>query len=101
MAPGGVLLVNTSLARGGRSRTDVRVVEIAANDIAAAVGNARAANMAALGAYLGATGSVSLETVETVIREMLAGKPQVIESNLEALRRGHTLGVKALQQEAA
>ncbi len=101
VAPGGVLLVNTSLARGGRSRTDVRVVEIAANDIAAAVGNARAANMAALGAYLGATGSVSLETVETVIREMLAGKPQVIESNLEALRRGHTLGVKALQQEAA
>ena len=101
VAPGGVLLVNTCLAHGARSRADVRVVPIAANDIAAAVGNARAANMAALGAYLGSTGSVSLETAETVIREMLAGKPQVVESNLEALRRGHALGVKALQQEAA
>ncbi len=101
VAPGGVLLVNTCLVRSGSTRADVKVVPVAANDVATAAGNGRAANMAALGAYVGATGAVALETVETVIREMLAAKPQVVESNLEALRRGHAHAVKGLQREAA
>jgi 2-oxoglutarate ferredoxin oxidoreductase subunit gamma len=101
VAPNGVLLVNSCLVRSGSARRDLKIVPVAANDVAAASGNPRAANMVALGAYVGATGAASLETVETVVREMLAAKPQVVESNLEALRRGHALAIKALQQEAA
>ena len=98
---GGLLIVNTCLAHGKVARTDIRVLPIAANDVAVAVGNPRAANMTALGAYIGATGAVSLETVETVIRELMSSRPQGIESNLEALRRGQQAALQALALEAA
>lgn len=98
---GGLLLVNTCLVRREVARRDIRLVRVPANDMAAEVGNPRAANMAALGAYVGATGAVSLEAVETIVRELLASRPQVIESNLEALRHGHSLALKAMEREAA
>ncbi len=97
----GLLIVNTCLVRGDASRRDIRVLRIAANDVAASVGNARAANMAALGAYVAATGAVLLDTVETIVREILAAKPQIIGSNLEALRQGYQLGLRAAAREAA
>jgi Pyruvate/2-oxoacid:ferredoxin oxidoreductase gamma subunit len=48
--------------------------------------------MVALGAYVGATGSVDMADMEEVVRETFASKPKVIESNVEALRRGYELG---------
>lgn len=98
---GGLLFVNTALARTPASRRDVKVVAVPANEKAAAAGNPRAANMVALGAYLGATGVVEIETVEEVVREMLAGRPSTIESNLDALHRGFEIGRAALVSEAA
>ena len=90
--PGGMVLVNTSLINRAVGRTDVRVVNVPANEIANRLGNPRAANMVALGAYLGATRAVSLEAVEGLVRETFAGKPKVIDSNLAALREGYALG---------
>jgi 2-oxoglutarate ferredoxin oxidoreductase subunit gamma len=98
---GGVLLVNTCLVRREPGRCDIRTVKVPANDVAVSVGNVRAANMVALGAYIGTTNVVALETVETVIREKLGGKPQLVEANLEALRHGHELALKAAEREAA
>jgi 2-oxoglutarate ferredoxin oxidoreductase subunit gamma len=90
--PGGVLLVNTSLINRAVQRSDVRVVKVPANEIANRLGNPRAANMVALGAYLGATRAVSLEAVEGLVRETFAGKAKVIDSNLAALQEGYALG---------
>jgi 2-oxoglutarate ferredoxin oxidoreductase subunit gamma len=90
--PGGVVVVNTSLINRDVKRSDIRAVSVPANEIANQLGNGRAANMVALGAYLGATGTVSLGAVETLIRETFAGKEKVIEVNLAALRRGYELG---------
>ena len=89
---GGVLLVNTSLIDRKTSRDDIVVVEVPANEIAKELGNPRGANMVALGAYLGATGAVSVEEVEKVIRETFAAKPKVVDVNIEALHRGYDLG---------
>ncbi|RPJ59333.1 MAG: 2-oxoacid:ferredoxin oxidoreductase subunit gamma, partial [Acidobacteria bacterium] len=99
--PGGLLLVNSCLVRSEVGRRDIHTLRIPANDVAAAVGNPRAANMAALGAYVAATGVTSLDTVEAVIRKMLSNRPATVESNLEALRRGHRLALQALAAEAA
>lgn len=99
--PGGLLFVNTSLVRVPVTRRDVTVVSVPANEIAAAAGNPRAANMVVLGAYLGASRVVALEGVEEVVREMMAARPKTIESNLDALRRGYELGRAALEREAA
>jgi 2-oxoglutarate ferredoxin oxidoreductase subunit gamma len=93
--PGGVVIVNTSLVNRAVKRTDVRAVPVAANEIANQLGNPRGANMVALGAYLGATGTVSLGAVENLVRETFAGKEKVIAANLEALRKGYELGQKA------
>jgi 2-oxoglutarate ferredoxin oxidoreductase subunit gamma len=73
---------------------------VPANEIANELGNPRGANMVALGAYLGATGAVSLEEVEAVVRDTFAAKPKVIDVNLEALKRGYEIGLKHRPAEA-
>ena len=97
---GGLLLINTSLINREPARGDVRVVKVPANEIANELGNPRGANMVALGAYVGASGSVSLEEVEQVVRETFAGKPKVVDVNLEALHRGFEIGRELGELEA-
>jgi len=92
--PGGFLLINTSLIERKSTRDDVEIIEVPANEIAQELGNPRGANMVALGAYIGATGAVSLEQVENVIRSTFAAKPSVIDVNLEAFHRGVEIGRK-------
>lgn len=98
--PGGLLLINSSLIERGAARDDVEVLLVPANEIANELGNPRGANMVALGAYLGATGAVSLEEVEEVVRETFAAKPKLIDVNLEALHRGYELGRARVPVEA-
>lgn len=90
--PGGLLLINTSLVNRQPRRQDVTVIQVPANQIANDIGNPRAANMVALGAYVGATEAVSLEQIESVLESSFAGKPKILDANLEALRRGHQIG---------
>jgi len=97
---GGLLLINSSLINRGSERDDLTVIEVPANEIATGLGNPRGANMVALGAYLGATDSVSLTEVEKVVRETFAAKPAVIDVNIEALRKGYELGAAAGNSEA-
>jgi len=101
LKPGAVLVINSSLINRGASRDDLNVVEVPANEIAVELGNPRGANMVALGAFIGATGVVPLGVVEEIVRETFSGKPKVIDSNLEGLRRGHALGEKALAAASA
>ena len=99
--PGGLLLINSSLINRDPSRADVTVVKVAANEIANSLGNPRAANMVALGAYLGASGAVSVEEVEAVVRETFSAKPQLVDSNLLALHRGFEVGAAATGKAVA
>lgn len=100
LRPGGLLVVNTSLINRPPQRNDVRVLEVPANEIANELGNPRGANMVALGAYIGATGAVTLEEIEGIIRETFQAKPKVIDVNLEALHRGYELGSKLRDAES-
>jgi 2-oxoglutarate ferredoxin oxidoreductase subunit gamma len=95
--PGGLLLINSSLIHRQAERRDVTVVRVPANEIANGLGVPRAANMVALGAYLGVTNALPVAVVEDAVRETFASKPAVIDSNLTALRRGLELG----QRDAA
>ena len=90
--PGGFLLINTSLIERKSERDDIKIVEIPANTIAQDLGNPRGANMVALGTYVGATGAVTMEQVEAVVRQTFAAKPSVIDVNLEALHKGYDIG---------
>lgn len=90
--PGGFLLINTSLIDRRSDRKDIEVIEVPANAIAQELGNPRGANMVALGAYVGASGAVTMDQVEAVVRQTFAAKPSVIDVNLEALHKGFSLG---------
>ena len=92
MRPGGIIVVNTSLINRLPRRTDVIVVAVPANELALECGNAKAANMVTLGAYLGASGITELEQVKAIIAESFAAKPTLVAVNHEALSRGFVLG---------
>lgn len=89
LRPGGVLVVNTSLAAPPSKRTDVVVVGVPTSEIAEELGDIRYASMVALGALAEAAGVVSLEALHAVLEDLLpAHRRHMAAGNQEALRRG-------------
>ena len=85
----GVILVNTSLAEPPDYRDDCTIVAIPANDLAAEVGSAKAANMVMLGAYVELLKPVTLHSVKASMEEVLPERNrQFIPINNAALDRG-------------
>lgn len=68
LKPGGVLFVNTSLIDLKPTRSDIQVVNVAANDIAAELGNARSANIVMLGAINRTLHLVEEESIKYVLQ---------------------------------
>lgn len=90
--PGGMLFYNSSLIHITPKRTDIEVIPIPANDIAAELGNAKVANMVVMGAILKKTGIVDLETVISVLKKTMTGnKAKLIALNQQALEKGMEL----------
>lgn len=104
--PGGLLVYNSSLVERVVYRSDIRVVPVPANDIsleetAAALegqpGDARLANVAALGALLQATGVLPLEAIVAALAAHLPQRHQRwLEPNGRALQRGAALAERVL-----
>jgi 2-oxoglutarate ferredoxin oxidoreductase subunit gamma len=92
LRPKGFVLINTSLVNREPAREDIEVLKIPASSIAIEEGSPRAANMVALGAYVGRTGIVDREVVEGILEQEFGKKPKVLEINLKAFRRGYELG---------
>jgi 2-oxoglutarate ferredoxin oxidoreductase subunit gamma len=91
--PGGLLIVNSSLIPLTSERQDIRTIYVAASDIATELGNPRMANMVILGALIGATQIVSLETVAQQLDEHLSQRQRKwLEPNITALKKGAELG---------
>jgi 2-oxoglutarate ferredoxin oxidoreductase subunit gamma len=90
--PGGVLIINTSLVNSKPTRTDVRIVNVPCDDIAAKeIGNPKTLNMVMLGAFAKATGAISLEAVKAALPKVykkLAKKPEVLALNEKAFLAG-------------
>ena len=91
----GFVLINTSLVNREPARDDLIVLKVPASAIAIEEGSPRAANMVALGAYVGGTGVVEPEVVEGILEQEFGKKPKVLEINLKAFRRGYELGAEA------
>jgi 2-oxoglutarate ferredoxin oxidoreductase subunit gamma len=84
--PGGVMLLNTSIIDKKPTRDDITVYNVPVNEIALKLGNAKVANMVMLGAAIRATGVVSQETIEKVMREkaFTGKKAAMIDLNIKA-----------------
>lgn len=89
--PGGILIYNSSLITRSPMRTDIRVIAVAANDIAAELGNPRVANMVALGALLEATDLISETSLEQAMKKVLpAHRQDMLSVNIQAITRGRS-----------
>jgi 2-oxoglutarate ferredoxin oxidoreductase subunit gamma len=87
---GGVLVINSSLIDIRSGRTDVDECLVPCNEIALELGAAKSANLVVLGALVGKTDVVTLESIDKLIEKQFAKKPQFIDVNKQALRAGYT-----------
>jgi 2-oxoglutarate ferredoxin oxidoreductase subunit gamma len=89
---GGAILVNSSLIDNKTSRDDLKAFYIPANEIALELGNAKAANMVMLGAYVGLTGAVKIESIVEALKKVFGpAKSHLVPLNEQALTRGAAL----------
>ena len=93
--PKGLLVINTSLVDASSDRDDIAQLEVPANQIALDCGTGKAANMAILGAYIGYTKAVALDSLTPLVRRQFEKKPQFIDVNLDVLAKGYELGERA------
>ncbi len=93
VAPGGVIIFNSSLVAAPPNRRDVRILPLPMNEIAQELGEARAANMVGLGAVVKVLGLFPLEAVtEAMAKELGArGRERLLAVNRQALLRGFSL----------
>ncbi len=99
--PDGLLIVNSSLIDRKSSRTDIQIIEIPANDIAARLGNNQIANMILLGAFIEMTHAVSAEAVLESLKKVLPERRHhLIPLNKQALEQGAIICREQLLQLA-
>lgn len=89
VAEGGVLVLNRSLINRTVTRTDVRVVEAAANELAETLGDRRLVNSIMLGALIEATGVLTLDAIRAALQAHLPARHQdLLPANFAALEQG-------------
>ena len=93
VAPGGLIVVNTSLVHRDPKREDCTVVKVDARHVAGLAGTERAANLVMLGAYVAVTGIVEAASIEREIESEFSGeKARHIPANVAAFRAGLEAG---------
>ena len=85
--PDGLIIYDTSLIDRKPERTDVEVLGIPATELADNLGNTRIANMIILGAYIGFTGILPVQTVKEALPIFLKRK-NLVQLNEQAIERG-------------
>ena len=91
---GGLIIYDDSLIDRPVERTDVEAIPVPATKVADELGSTRAANMVALGAYLGYTNFTGLETVRRVLPRAIKHK-KLIPLNEKAISEGMKMGLAA------
>ena len=87
--PEGLLIVNSSIVIVDTPRTDLEVVQINANEIAAEYGTVKMLNMAMIGAMLARHPVLPIAALEQALRDHLpANKQQFLQGNLDVLHAG-------------
>jgi 2-oxoglutarate ferredoxin oxidoreductase subunit gamma len=88
---GGLLIVNSSLAKNDVSRLDITTLRFPFTDLASRLGNVRVANMLAIGAYLAKKRIILLENMIASLEEIISSQPNIRQINIKALKEGMKL----------
>ncbi len=86
---GGVLILNTSMIDRKPERTDIKIIEVPANEVAEKLGTLKAQNMVMLGTYIEVTKVVTVESVFKALEQKMTGKKaQFLDVNKKAIEEG-------------
>ena len=88
ITPGGLLILNSSLADAPIKRKDIKVIRVPMTDIAHSLGNVRVANIVSLGVYMKEKNLFSSDIVKKGIRIAFSSNKDLITTNLKALKKG-------------
>jgi len=91
--PGGVLIINSSLANVENHRDDITVVKVPATDIANELGSPSIGNMVCLGALLPHLTLVDTDKIEKVMKKLTGKRPEMLEVNMSAIEQGMNVEV--------
>jgi 2-oxoglutarate ferredoxin oxidoreductase subunit gamma len=93
LAPGGLLVVNTSLIEAEPTRTDIEVVRVPCTAAAREAGDDRLVSIVALGALLARRPIVSWEAAREAVAAVAGKKrPEIVAADLAALEAGRRAG---------
>ena len=94
VAPGGLLVMNSSLIEQEPTRDDIEVLSIPCTQVAREAGDDRLVSIVALGGLLARRPIVNHDSVYAAIRELLGSKKaSLVEADLAAFERGHAAGL--------
>jgi len=86
---GGVIFINTDMCPHSIKRDDVTLITANMSSIAKEIGSTMVLNMIAIGMVIGKTGLVKYDTLEgNLIQTMKTKNPDLLELNLQAIKRG-------------
>lgn len=93
VAPGGLLVVNSSIVEDKALRKDIDVIYVDANTIAEEHGSGKMMNMAALGATLAQRPVLTLDELKQALRDHLPKKKaHLLDANMDVLDEGFAVG---------
>jgi 2-oxoglutarate ferredoxin oxidoreductase subunit gamma len=89
VAPGGYLVVNSSLVNRKTTRKDITIIEIPGTELAEELGDKRLTNSVLLGGLAAKADYLTLKSIEKGIEKSLSkDKKNLLESNIKALQKG-------------
>ena len=89
VAPGGLMVINSSIINRAPTRTDILAVMVPGNEIAENLGDRRMTNMVLLGALLANLPVLSIEALERALKGHLPARHQrLLPTNLQAIAQG-------------
>jgi 2-oxoglutarate ferredoxin oxidoreductase subunit gamma len=94
VAPGGLLIVNSSLLGDhGGGRADIDEMRLPCTELAARGGDDKLVSVVALGALVGRLGWVTPDSIRAALREMAGRKrPEVVDADLGVFQAGLDAG---------
>jgi len=95
VAPGGLLVLNTSLIEALPTRTDIEVVAVPCTALARTAGDDKLVSVVALGALVARRAIVPLAAVRKALEVvLLAKRPEILAADLAALEAGYAAALQ-------
>ena len=89
LAPGGLLVLNTSLIEAEPRRQDIEVLPLPCTALARAAGDDRLVSVVALGGLIARRPIVSQAAVREALTNLIGRHPELLEADLAGFARGH------------